>query len=193
MTRILIILPFLLPAVALASLPATQPATQPSKLAAERAEKLKADVKTFTFSLDYNGPQDKPYYHLLLSVPPLVGEDDHLRSRFFPLALITEDEAKTIIDQLAVDGFLDEATTGKLQLGVPCYLLTVRVDSNNGRVEYKASLGWNLNMLHRLDGLRKLLKGDAAKGMDLLLERMSGHRKEWDRLRDSGGLPAGNP
>ena len=165
-------------------LPASQPAdanTKLSKLTVERAAKLKADVKTFTLYLDYHGPQDKPYYHLLLSVPRVEGLDDHLRSPFFPLARITEDEAKAIIDFLAVDGFLDEATTGKVHPDVPCYLLTVRVDGTEGRVEYKGSLGWNLNMLHRLDGLRKLLKEDAAKGMDLLLERMSGHRKEWEQ------------
>jgi len=69
---------------------ADPPATQPSKLAAERAEKLKADVKTFTFSLDYSGPQDKPYYHLLLRVPPMgEAESDHLRSPFFQLAQIS--------------------------------------------------------------------------------------------------------
>ena len=36
-------------------------------------------------------------------------------------------------------------------------------------------------MLKRLDGLRKVLDGDAAKGMDLLLGRLSGLRKQWEK------------
>ena len=36
-------------------------------------------------------------------------------------------------------------------------------------------------MLKRLDGLSKVLDGDAAKGMDFLLARLSGLRKQWEK------------
>ena len=49
--------------------------------------------------LDYTGPQDKPFYHLLLSVPALPGNDR--ANPFFLSARITADQAKAIIDYLA--------------------------------------------------------------------------------------------
>ena len=46
---------------------------------------------------------------------------------------------------------------------------------------FHEDLGWGLPMLKRLDGLRKVLDGDAAKEMDLLLGRLSGLRKQWEK------------
>jgi hypothetical protein len=43
------------------------------------------------------------------------------------------------------------------------------------------NLGWGLPLLRRLDGLRKVLDGDAAKGMDTLLGRLSGLRAQWEK------------
>jgi len=159
---------------------ADPPASQPSKLAAERAEKLKADVKRFTLILNYTDPQDKPFYRLLLSVPVLPGNDR--ANPFFQSARITEDQAKAIIDYLAADCFFDKAEDGRNRDATPkpptgpTYLLAVTTDA----AAYQAWIGWNLKMLHRLDGLRKLLDGDAAKGMDLLLGRLSGYRRQWE-------------
>ena len=42
-----------------------------------------------------------------------------------------------------------------------------------------------MKMLERLDRLRKVLKGDAADRMDLLLQRMSGYRREWEQQATS--------
>jgi hypothetical protein len=47
--------------------------------------------------------------------------------------------------------------------------------------KFSRNLGWGLPMLHRLDALRKVLDGKAAKEMDVLLGRMSGLRKQWQK------------
>lgn len=162
---------------------ADPPASQPSKLAAERAGMLKADVKTFMLSLDYHGKQDKPYYRLLLSVSQVPVME---KAPFTEVAQITKDEATAIIDHLAVDGFLDKALDGNRNKGPvppdgPNYTLTVRVENNGNPVVYQEWLGWNLKMLERLDELRKVLGTDAVKGMDGVLARMSGYRREWEQ------------
>ena len=155
--------------------PATAPATQPSKLATERAEALKENLKNFTLRLSYYGEENKPYYRLLLSVPPLP-----LGRKRIPSELenqITADQAKKIIDYLATEGFLERAvpaTDERVLPRGPGYLMSL----SDGLWE---SLGWGLPMLQRLDGLRTVLDGDAAKQMDLLLGRLAGEREEWKK------------
>jgi len=165
---------------------AAQPATQPIKLAADRAAKLKADLKTFTLSLDYSGPEDKPFIRLFLSVPrlPGIGGNPYSHRR----VEITEAQAAKIIDYLATEGFLDNALDGNRNQGPaepkgPHYTLKLRVDNNGDPVLYEEWLPWDMNMLRRLDGLRTVLEGDAAKNMDALLARLSGFRKQWQEAK----------
>jgi len=40
-------------------------------------------------------------------------------------------------------------------------------------------IGWGLDTLKRLDGLRAVLDGDAGKALDDLLRPLEAHRKEW--------------
>ena len=155
------------------------PATQPTPKAIARAEQLKAGVKTFTLNLNYRGEQDKPYYRLMLSVQPAV----RFKGNAFDVyTQITEAQATKIIDYLITEGFLDLAldlsrNRSPAPPPEPYYTLTVQVDAKVGFEEW---LGFDMNMLKRLDGLRAVLDDDAAKQMDLLLGRLSGHRKQWE-------------
>jgi hypothetical protein len=142
-----------------------------------REKELKASVKTFQLELRYNGPEDKPFYRLTLDVLP---SGRNRNNPFYRFAQISEAEAKRVIDQLAADGFLTDASdlaNDKVPIfrppNKPGYTLTV-----TGLYQ---DLGWGLPMLKRLDGLRKVLDGDAAKEMDLLLGRLSGFRRPWTK------------
>jgi hypothetical protein len=159
-------------------------ATEPSKVATERAGELKADLKTFTLSLNYNGPQDKPYYHLLLSVPQPPGDDR--ANPFYQHVQVTEKQAEAIIDYLVIEGFFDRAQEAFLRTPVPPYYqLSVQVDGKGHPARYGEFLGWNLKMIQRLDGLRKVVEGDAGKAVDILIARMTGHRTEWEKQAKS--------
>jgi hypothetical protein len=160
---------------------ADPPAKQPTTEATARAEKLKSRVKEFQLSLNFLGDQDKPYYRLTLSVPKL---DAASVKPSFLSAQISEPQAARLIDRLAVEGFLDNAQDQTASLATqhltkPGYTLMVKTD----RGILEGDLGWGLPMLKRLDGLREVLDGDAAKQMDLLLGRLAGHRKEWTEQR----------
>jgi len=155
-------------------------AKQPSSKAVTRAEKLKSGVKEFSFSLIFLSKQeDKPYYGLTLSVRQLNPVRD---KPFYLSAKISEPQAARLIDHLAVDGLLENAQdlTASLKpqrLTRPGYTLMAQTD----RSILESDLGWGLPMLSRLDALRRILDGDAAKKMDLLLGRLAGHRKEWQK------------
>ena len=60
---------------------------------------------------------------------------------------------------------------------MPGYTLRLTTD----QVVFLGDLGWGMPMLKRLDGLRKVLGGEAASEMDLLLGRLAGHRREWEK------------
>lgn len=159
---------------------ATAAAAPSADLAPGRAKELKVNLKSFQLELSYNGPEDKPFYRLVLSVPP-IGDD---RSNPFYRAIqIGEAQAGKLIDRLAQDGFLAHALEQpkRPQPTTPGYTLTVG--------NLYEDLGWGLPMLKRLDGLRQVLDGDAAKAMDLLLARLSGLRQQWEKA-DAAQPPA---
>jgi hypothetical protein len=116
---------------------------------------------------------------LTLSVPPVP---QLALDPFHPVVQISEEEAAPIIDRLAVDGFLDQAQgeAPARQPRGPCYTMTVRSGGEPGVVYYE-DLTWGAPMLERLDGFRGCLKGKAAEAMDMLLNRLAGHRKEWSK------------
>lgn len=167
--------------------PSTRPATQPTAQAAARAKVLKEQIKSFRLNLQYHGEQDKPYYGLLLSVPALQVRRSN---PVYPHVKISEAEASKIIEHLATEGFLnqaiDDASGMKLPAPpMPCYTMNVSCGGEAHRHEFYGVLGWGLPMLKRLDGLRIVLDGDAAKQLDVLLGRLSGHRREWGKEVDS--------
>ena len=57
------------------------------------------------------------------------------------------------------------------------YSLVVRANDQGKFIVLEETLGWGKPMLTRLDGLRKVLDGDAAKEMDVLLGKLSEQRK----------------
>lgn len=144
-------------------------------VAAARAAALKADAENFQLQLTYIGQSDKPYYNLLLSVPkPNVVQADP----FFLTAQITAAEALQLITHLETSGLLTtavDAKTTKFQDQAPSYRLTATA----GDQQLTTTLGWNTDTLTHLDALRKPLTTEAAKKMDTLLTRLSGHRREW--------------
>ncbi len=151
-----------------------------------RAKQLRAAIKSFKLDLSYGCDRptpdknvDKPYYNLTLS----VGDVAKVKNAFHPQVQITEAQAQKIIDRLAAEGFLGEATEldpaelKKFPPQTSHYGMSVA----NGKAIFYENFGWGAAMVLRLDHLRKALDGDAAKAMDLLLGRLQGHRKEWER------------
>ena len=147
------------------------------KLAAQRVRSLKGASDNFWLSLSYYGPSDKAHPSLRLRTPersPKPGPnvlDVH----------ISRDQAAKIIDQLAADGLLARSDNTharpRLRPTGPTYVLAISSD----KTRFEEDMGWDLEMLSRLDDLRKVLDGDAGKAMDKLLARMAGHRKQWSK------------
>jgi hypothetical protein len=167
------------------------PQTKPTEKAAARARQLKAAVKSFQLQLKYNGQSDKPYYEGVVSVTPI---DMTKRPAFIRYGHITEDQAKKLIGYLANEGFLDRAVEAKVitaaerriaKLATPGYTLTVSA----GSVSLVEDLGWGLPMLKRLDGLKEVLEGNAAKPVEIILARLAGERKQWEEESKSTKSP----
>lgn len=157
-------------------------ALKPTARAARRAEELKAGIRSFRLVFYYVGMQDKPYYALTLTVGELQERRDW---PFHPAHRISESQAARIIDNLALEGFLDRARDSSKRpprapgpLG-PAYLLTVSASPQAGGVEFTEDLGWSLAMLRRLEGFKAAMSGEAAMSMNTLIERLSGHRRLW--------------
>ncbi|HUV38755.1 MAG TPA: hypothetical protein VMY39_04035 [Planctomycetota bacterium] len=148
-----------------------------------RAAVLRENIASFQLDLVYHGEQDKPFYTLTL----LRVARPHTRTDVFhPQVVIDEKQVSKIIDHLVVSAFLERAAArnptvederSRKPPAGPCYVLTVRCDTLTA-VE---DLGWGLPMLERLDALRTVLDGDAAGKMDLLLARLAGLRRAWEK------------
>jgi hypothetical protein len=83
---------------------AEPPAKQLTSEAVTRAKDMKQAVSHFALHLTFEGPSDKPYYGLRLSVEPLASDNP-----FEPAVTITPQQAEKIIAYLATDGFLEYA------------------------------------------------------------------------------------
>lgn len=170
---------------------AESPRKQPTPKAAARAGQLLSGIKSFRLDILHYGVTEKPFYNLTLSVPWLTRS---VEPPFHPLVLIDADEARKIIGYLADSGALDNAQEGESIApghapSTAYYVLNIRAEPKSWqKVVYQESLGWGPPMLDRLEGLRQALRGDAARKMDLLLGRLSGYRKTWQR--DGSPRPA---
>jgi predicted secreted protein len=153
-----------------------RPAVAVSKKAAALAKLFKADIAKFTLDIRYFGPQDKPYYQLTLGTEKTKDRD----SPFRPVARLTPNAARKIIDCLTADGYFDRAKdTAPMRMAMPKGpTYTLWVSGGKGCQLYE-SIGWDSKMLARLDALAGALDGDAGKNMTLLLDRLSGCRKKW--------------
>lgn len=164
--------------------PKRSPTRKRGKAAAERARSFKRHMKGFDCHLKYCGETGKPFYNLRLSVP--ASKSTVVGSRL--TVPIDKSQASRIIDHLLASGFFARAKAvdprsrreGWLAPHGSRYLLTV---CNEGMF-LREDLGWKLPMLTRLDALRKVLKGDAAVKMDLLLGRLDGLRKAWTEAQE---------
>jgi hypothetical protein len=165
-----------------ATQPASGPAINPAvtEKAARLAAAIKENAASFTLSLDYMGQSDKPFYCVYLSVPEVK------RARadpFHPAAVISAKTAGKIADYLAASGSLDKAkdSTGKnvIRQAGPAYVATIRY----GRTTLSLELGWDLETIKWINGLKLVLPDEAAAvaQMNLLLERLSGLKKQWEQ------------
>jgi len=146
----------------------------PAQRSSNRAQELKAAVKSFQLHLTFTGESDKPYYDLLLSVPEFAFRRDN------PFSLqgnITTTQAIKIIDYLKAENMLDQAdiTGGLKKQPQPFYFLRLQA----GKTYFSKQLHWDISMLQHFEGIHSLLDGNAAKSMKTLIARLSGHRREW--------------
>jgi hypothetical protein len=183
-TRVLAIALAVMPVSRAQMFAAPGDAPPPGAIAAARAKKVAGEIRTFTLRLNYAGQEDKPFYRLLLSVPAIVGKDRD--NPFHRQAQITEAQAGKIVGFLAKDGFFDTALDGNRNLGPvppkePYYALTVGIANGGNPIVFEEWLTFRPLLIHRLDGLRKLLDGEAATGMDFLITRLSGYRRLLDK------------
>jgi len=149
-------------------------------LAASRAELLKKHIESFVLTLSYYGEEDKPFYRLNMHVM----QNQFDSREFAPAVQLSQAEAARLIDSMAREGFLSagKPLEGKVEPKAPAYVLRIWNDKYS---QYEV-LGWDLAMVQRLEALRKLLDGDAARAMDSLLTRLSGLRKRWQAVEDQG-------
>lgn len=110
----------------------------------------------------------------------------------YPALVVRIDKklAEALLDHLAETGYFARADYIAPNMRktfkrppAPAYLLTVSC----GGWGFQENLGWDVKMLKRLDALRTVLKGDAAKAMDKLLKALEPQRKKWEKAAD---LPA---
>ena len=161
---------------------------RPPKLtlkALRRSRQLKANINSFNLQVWYHGPKDKSYYRLLLTAAPIERKE----RPFEMIRFLDARQAERIIDHLAAEGFLSRAVEVGEKANVaydgPAYFMTVP----RGTSRFEATLGWGPEMLARLDALREVLDGDAAKAMGDLLKRLAAQNLEWKWKKHT--LPAG--
>jgi hypothetical protein len=163
-----------------AEIPAASPnddaATVAKEAQADTAKPAEArDAKQLRLFLTYQGESDKPFYDLILSVPPVS-------QRVKPFRLfhqISAEQGEKILSQLKESRFFEHATTTQAEVALevkPHYLLRVQF----GETGFDQSLGWDSATITRLKSLHKSFEGDAAKSMDQLLARLDGVRKDWE-------------
>ena len=162
-------------------------ATQPGRgkqftKAAERAKLLKKGADSFRLTLQWHTTQGKslsPGQSLQLTT---VGGDYKPRP-FFATVVITKQRAGKIIEHLAAEGFLDRASDVKDAKSYPVpklksYSLTVRTTFGPHLYEH---MPWGLNLLKRVEGLRKVMTGNrnAIRVLDQILVPLEAQRGNW--------------
>jgi hypothetical protein len=157
------------------------------EMASKLAKQMRTGIASFRLDLTYYGPADKAKaqpYNLTLSVPPveqLAKDPQRL------IVQIKEAQAEKIISWLEErDGFFDRSIddmsqdiTLRAPKG-PTYWLTVSYSVPTfGRMSRHEDLGWNAQMLKRLDSLKAELDKEPAGAIDQLLERLTDERRLW--------------
>jgi uncharacterized protein (TIGR03067 family) len=137
---------------------------------------LKANLDSFSLFVSFSGDDKAPYGTIELGThcSPKSKTPPH----WLGCADLGREGAAKVIDHLAASGFFDRATA------IPMSDQDARVKFYSSKKEpyyswqaaaaykdpqYHEILGWDQKMLQRLDALRAVLDGDAAKLMDKLL------------------------
>ncbi|HUT12404.1 MAG TPA: hypothetical protein VMY42_18035, partial [Thermoguttaceae bacterium] len=159
----------------------------------EAVKQLKTSVDTpfFRVLLNYYGPgRGEVVDSLYLS---MMGEDIDNPGNV-DYAWLPKERAVRIIDHLADLAFFDrvkefallEAPPRAGSPKGPTYALVVEYSIENEKWYcYYLDLGWNRQMLQFLDGFRKGLVGEEAKGMDKLLAQLQPERKRWQAAEEA--------
>jgi len=168
-----------------AQTPGAKPARVASAKAAARAAGLKKSGNSY-FEL-------RPVS--VAGMKRLVLYPSNGESSFFPtieVAYLSPEQHRAIIDYLAVEGFLDNAAS--YDMADPQYKgPTIVLRAYSGKGFYDENLGWNPKMLRRLDGLQKLLNGDAGKAMGKFLAQIKAQQEEREPAPSTSSAQATQP
>jgi len=151
---------------------ANAPTTAPAARAAERAKLLKKGVDSFWLTLLWHTTHGKSLSPgLSLQLTTVSG--DYKSRPFWTTVVISKQRAGRIIEHVAAEGFLDRASDVKPAKSYPVpklksYSMTVRTSPGPHLNEH---MPWGLNLLKRVEGLRKVMAGnrDAIGALDKIL------------------------
>ena len=126
----------------------------------------------FVMDIHYYGPTTSLNPETLILASQMICIDTA-----WQLVVIDAKQIDAILDFLVEDGFFAKAVRdgAAVDRKRPAYVLTVQ----GGGVSLRQDMGWDLNVVRRLEALRKVLEGDAAKAMDKLLKRLEQQKKKW--------------
>lgn len=156
-------------------------AMKPAPLAAHRAALLKEHSAAFFFSLAcLIGPEKADRSSLMLSV--LGFGKVKLPKRTYR-AQITKPQAARIIDHMVAQGYLARAVCIPPRSELPWNgpVFAVSASHPDGYALTAASSWTPVVLQRRLDALRKVLDGEAAKAMDKLLKGLEPQRERWEK------------
>jgi hypothetical protein len=140
-----------------------------------RAAGVLVRLESLVVRVEYRGPVDRPYHGLSMSVPALGVLKENV---WHPAVRMTGEDGRRVVRHLILAGYFDRAATpneGK-GLGGRGYSVVVRT----GAEHYVEDLGWDLNTIGRLEGLREVVPEGARAGMDKVLARLRENRGEWE-------------
>jgi len=150
------------------------------------ANRLKRKIDTFRLALRAPASGRKRGPSISLRVPQ---EKDIGGWTWSPPAVqISQEQANKIIDYLTTDGYFDRSVN-VMQVAVPIStdhdhftIWAIDDDRKNWpKNAFVEELNWNLDTLHSLDELRKILKENAAEAMDKFMENFSAQRQQWKK------------
>jgi hypothetical protein len=154
---------------------ATSPADRFAERATRRANRVRESLDSFELRISPEGENEKPFYSLLLSVaPPATRRED--QTLFDRSVRITREQASRVVDYFSRDEFfLRSAYEVSAQQDFPPlapYVQNYVVTLTTARIRLWEDWGWGPTMVKRMRRLRSVLSGDAARNMDLLLDRI---------------------
>jgi len=174
---------------------------RPTPESLREALRLKETFADLQLALTYSGKDSARYRGLVLESPrpeterqaePAKQDERTLR------APISRKQAARLFDHLGREGYFDRMHEQFATSDVGWYspnpsgytLRFLGKIGKEGEYRYVLPLGWGPGLLKDLDGLRKVLDGDAGKAMDLLLQRLEPQRKEWEKAEATPAEPA---